>query len=118
MQTTIKKIGGAVGVTIPAHLLKQVGLKAGDKVNVDVIDGYIVITKAKPKYTVDELLAKCNPNEPINEDMKEWDQTKPLGLEYGSVEWDNSLSSEERVSDDFLPEVENQTKTERDSSQD
>jgi antitoxin ChpS len=81
MKTIIKKIGNEIGVIIPDSILKKLDLKVGNKVDIDVINGQIVVSKSKLKYTLDELLVKCDPNAPLTEEIKEWDQIKPVGLE-------------------------------------
>ncbi|MGD6968367.1 AbrB/MazE/SpoVT family DNA-binding domain-containing protein [Rossellomorea vietnamensis] len=41
----VTKIGNSYGITLPAELLKQVGLAQGDDVQVEVKDGKIVLRK-------------------------------------------------------------------------
>ncbi|RDI36906.1 AbrB/MazE/SpoVT family DNA-binding domain-containing protein [Falsibacillus pallidus] len=41
----VTKIGNSFGITLPIDLLKQVGLAQGDEVQVEVIDGKIVLRK-------------------------------------------------------------------------
>ncbi len=118
MRTTIRKIENANGIIIPPHLLQKLGLKTGDKVNVDVQDGQIVIIKANPKYTVEELLEQCDPDAPLSEEVKEWVQMKPVGREYGSSEWDSFFSSENPLPEDFFPERTSQIKSKTDSGDD
>lgn len=81
MQTIIRKIGNANGVIIPARLLQKFSLKTGDKVNIDEVNGQIVIKPAKPKYTLDELLAKCDPTAPMSSEMKLWDHVRAINNE-------------------------------------
>jgi hypothetical protein len=35
----------------------------------------------KTRYTLNELLAQCDPSAPIPEDMKEWLSARPVGKE-------------------------------------
>ena len=44
MKTAIRKIGNSYGVIIPKLVLAKTGAKAGDKVDVAVRDGKIVLT--------------------------------------------------------------------------
>ncbi len=83
MLTQIRKIGNSAGAIIPAHLLKQLKLSEGDSIDVTVGDGYIIIKSAtdKPKYTLAELLRKCNPNAPIVKELDAWEQAAPVGIE-------------------------------------
>ncbi|WP_330111079.1 AbrB/MazE/SpoVT family DNA-binding domain-containing protein [Methylophaga thalassica] len=81
MDTVIRKIGNSDGAIIPAALLKRFNLKTGDKISLVASAAGIVITSAKPKYTLDELLAKCDLDSPMPEDVKEWDSVQPVGNE-------------------------------------
>ncbi|MFC3116185.1 AbrB/MazE/SpoVT family DNA-binding domain-containing protein [Cellvibrio fontiphilus] len=83
MLTQIRKIGNSAGAIIPSSLLKELKLREGDSVDLSVVDNYIVIkpTNTKPKYTLDELLNKCNPNAPKNKELDAWEKIKPTGNE-------------------------------------
>jgi antitoxin ChpS len=85
MPAMIKKIYSANGIIIPKKILKKLGLIVGEKVNINEINGRILITKSKPKYTLDKLLAECDACTPMCEDLKIWDQLEPVGLEYGNT---------------------------------
>ena len=73
--TTLTKWGNATGLRIPQAFLKQLGLQAGDKVNVTLKDEGLVISKAGP--TLEDLLEECTPqnrhkeyfNEPFGKEM-------------------------------------------------
>ncbi|MDQ0257551.1 putative addiction module antidote [Evansella vedderi] len=41
----VTKIGNSFGITLPAELLREVGLSQGDDVQVEVKDGKIVLRK-------------------------------------------------------------------------
>jgi antitoxin ChpS len=36
---------------------------------------------AKPKYSLDELLAKCDESAPIPQELAQWDDAQPIGKE-------------------------------------
>lgn len=55
--TTLSKWGNATGFRIPQAFLKQLGLEAGDKVNVTLENDGLVISKAGP--TLEDLLKGC-----------------------------------------------------------
>lgn len=52
--TTLSKWGNATGFRIPQAFLKQLGLEAGDKVNIILEKDGLVISKAGP--TLEDLL--------------------------------------------------------------
>ncbi|HWU18852.1 MAG TPA: AbrB/MazE/SpoVT family DNA-binding domain-containing protein [Devosia sp.] len=43
MQSTLKKIGNSVGIVIPKPLLSEIGAQAGDKIDISVENGQIVV---------------------------------------------------------------------------
>ena len=57
--TTLTKWGNATGLRIPQAFLKQLGLQAGDKVNVTLMEEGLVISKIGP--TLEDLLKGCTP---------------------------------------------------------
>lgn len=52
-ETKLRKTGSAVGATIPADFLRQLELKAGDKVTVSVDEGGVKIVKSDPAFDSD-----------------------------------------------------------------
>lgn len=83
MQTLVRKIGNSAGTIIPATLLKKLNLKEGDRVDIQDDDGRIVIVpnRAKPKYTLTELLAKCDESAPMPQELVDWDNAQEVGNE-------------------------------------
>lgn len=83
METSLRSIGKSKGAVIPAQLLKKLNITVGDKLDVKAENGTLVITpkSLKPKYTLNELLAKCNENAPMLETLIEWDSAQPVGNE-------------------------------------
>lgn len=108
VQTEIRKIDSANGVVIPAWLLKKLNLKTGDTVNIDAINGQILITSVKPKYTLKALLAKCDCDASFPEELNVWNQTEPVGLESTDLssgqKWDSFFFPEDGASDDVFLE--------------
>ena len=56
---TISKWGNSQGIRIPKKYLEQLGLKVGEKVDIKIEDGKIVIipikNKRKPKIDINQL---------------------------------------------------------------
>jgi len=48
MNITIRKIGNSEGIIIPKEMLEQMGLKAGDSVDLRAQDNKIIISAADP----------------------------------------------------------------------
>ncbi len=83
MLTQVRKIGNSAGTIIPAPVLKELKLREGDSIDVSVGDNCIIIkaATAKPKYSLEDLLKKCNPKAPKNKELDTWEKTKPVGNE-------------------------------------
>ncbi len=80
--TNLRKVGGSIMLAVPPALLDVLNLAPGAKVSLTVDNGRLVIEpKARPRYTLAELLAQCDPSaEPVQED-REWLDAKPVGNE-------------------------------------
>jgi antitoxin ChpS len=83
MQTIVRKIGNSTGTIIPASLLKKLGLKKGDCVDIQDDNGRILITpkRTKPQYKLTELLAKCDESAPMPQQLIDWEKTPEVGNE-------------------------------------
>lgn len=80
--THLRKVGGSVMLAVPPALLDMLGLRPGAMVSLAVQgDRLIVEPCTRPHYSLDELLAQCDPSaEPTHED-REWLDAKPVGDE-------------------------------------
>ena len=47
MEIRLQKWGNSLGIRIPSTILKSLDLKSNDKINLDLDDDRIIITKAK-----------------------------------------------------------------------
>ena len=81
MKTAVRKIGNSAGVIIAANALQVAGIKLGDEVEIQESPGCIKITAAKPKYTLDELLAQCDQSALAPKELEDWDISQPVGNE-------------------------------------
>jgi antitoxin ChpS len=77
--THLRKVGGSVMLAVPPALLDTLDLHPGAPVGLTVEGNRLIVEPQKrPHYTLDELLAQCDPAaEPTQED-REW-------LDAGSV---------------------------------
>ena len=79
MQTTLRKIGNSTGLILPKSVLDALKLKNGDSIDIETKNEVILIKKDKPHYSLEELIAKCDPDAPpVSHD---WDNIKPVGNE-------------------------------------
>jgi len=82
LTTTLRKVGGSVMMVVPPAILDQLGLQAGASVAM-AVDGerLIVERPRKLRYTLDELLAQCDPNAPLSDEDRAWVNSAPAGRE-------------------------------------
>jgi antitoxin MazE len=61
MMTVLDRWGNSLGVRLPKGVAEAAGLRAGDRVSIEVVDGGVVIRHARPTYHLEELLARLKP---------------------------------------------------------
>ena len=80
--TNLRKVGGSVMLAVPPALLDILRLRPGAKVDLAVESGRLVIQpRQRPRYTLDELLAQCNPKAARTKEESEWLDSGPAGNE-------------------------------------
>ncbi len=80
--TNLRKVGGSIMLAVPPALLETLRLRPGARVDIAVENGRLVVEpKQRPRYTLDELLAQCNPKARRTREEREWLDSKPLGGE-------------------------------------
>jgi antitoxin ChpS len=81
MKSQLRKIGNSTGAIFPAVLLNKLGLSAGDDIVFEQEGDKVFIASSKPKYKLDDLLAKCDESAPMPIDLTQWDELQPVGNE-------------------------------------
>ena len=82
MKAMIRRMGNSQGLIIPKLLLAQIGLEVDYAAELKVEGDTLLIRKPqKTGYTLDELIAQCNPKAPLPADMKDWQAAQPIGRE-------------------------------------
>lgn len=77
----LRKFGNSTGAVFPPMILRDLGLRAGLSMAIDIsTDGKIILSRQR-KYSLSELIAQCDPKAPIPEDLKIWDTDQPVGQE-------------------------------------
>jgi antitoxin ChpS len=80
--TSLRKVGGSIMMAIPPALLDLLQLRAGATVDVSVDHGRLVVEpRPRPRYTLDELLAQCDPSIEPSEEDRRWTSSPPVGGE-------------------------------------
>jgi antitoxin ChpS len=80
--TTLRKVGGSVMLAVPPAVLDILELRAGATVGVEVDAGRLIVAPLRrPRYSLDELLARCDPGAETNAEEREWLAASPVGDE-------------------------------------
>ena len=78
----LKAVGGSVMFAIPKAILEGLGLHADQKVGLSISDGRIIVEpKPKPRYTLAELMAECDLDQPFSDEERAWIEAPPAGRE-------------------------------------
>jgi antitoxin ChpS len=80
--TNLRRVGGSVMLAVPRAILDMLHLEPGATVGL-AVDGerLIVLPQPKPRYTLDELLARWDPQPEITEDDRAWLDLGSIGRE-------------------------------------
>ncbi len=80
--TNLRKVGGSIMLAVPPALLDILRLRPGVKVGIAVEKGRLVVEpQQRPRYTLDELLARCDPKAARTKVEREWLRNNPVGGE-------------------------------------
>ena len=84
--TSLRKVGGSVMLAVPPALLNILQLQPGAKVGVAVESGRLIVeARPRPRYTLAELLAQCDPkarrSKQGSKREREWLNSRPVGRE-------------------------------------
>jgi antitoxin ChpS len=80
--TNLRKVGGSVMLAVPPALLDVLHLQPGAKVGIAVESGRLVVEPQKRRrYTLNELLAQCDPKARRPKEEQAWLDSKPVGGE-------------------------------------
>ncbi|MGG5835403.1 AbrB/MazE/SpoVT family DNA-binding domain-containing protein [Huaxiibacter chinensis] len=78
----LKKVGGSVMLAVPPAVLKTLGLSTDSEVGMTIDNGCLVIEpQTRPRYSLDELLAQCDPHADMNDEEREWIDAPAVGRE-------------------------------------
>lgn len=80
--TSLRKVGGSVMLAVPPAILDLLQLSAGARVGLAVDNGRLVVEpQARPRYTLEELLAQCDVTAASEDEDREWLSGGPAGRE-------------------------------------
>ena len=85
MQTTVRKIGNSAGIILPARLLRELGIREGDALEITVEDGKLVaqkVARPKPVFDLASLVVNTDFDAMRNdEELQQWQAMPPAGRE-------------------------------------
>lgn len=80
--TNLRKVGGSVMLAVPPALLDVLRLRPGAQVGLAIESGRLVVEpQQRHRYTLEELLAQCNPRAARTKEDGEWLGNGPAGAE-------------------------------------
>jgi antitoxin ChpS len=80
--TNLRKVGSSVMLAVPPALLEILKLQPGDKVGMAVERGRLVVEpQRRHRYSLNQLLAQCNPKAWRGKREREWLDSKPVRSE-------------------------------------
>jgi len=81
-KTNLRKVGGSIMLAVPPSVLEILNLQPGSRVGLSVRSGRLVVEPhPRPRYTLDELLAQCNPKARRSKEERQWLSNKSVGGE-------------------------------------
>ncbi|HBY62742.1 MAG TPA: antitoxin [Solibacterales bacterium] len=80
--TNLRKVGGSVMLAVPPALLDILRLRPGAQVGIAIENGRLVVEpQRRPRYTLAELLAQCDPKKASTREDREWLDNRSAGAE-------------------------------------
>ncbi|HAT7591659.1 antitoxin [Citrobacter sp. TBCS-15] len=80
--TRLKKVGGSVLLAVPPAVLKTLGQSTDSEVGMTIDDGCLIIEPQKrPRYSLEELLAQCDPHAEMSDEDRIWIDAPAMGKE-------------------------------------
>lgn len=78
----LRKVGGSVMLAVPPTILEILNMDTGTAVTMEVENGRLIVAhKKQKKYTLQELLSKCDENAPLSDEDREWVNGSAQGRE-------------------------------------
>ncbi len=81
-ETSLRKVGGSTMLTVPPAVLNTMVLGPGSRVGLAVDNGRLIVEPVtRPRYSLEELIAQCDPSAAPPAEDQAWLQAKPVGNE-------------------------------------
>ena len=80
MDVVIRKYGNSSVVVLPPAFMRDLGIQVGSSLAMSTTDGVITLAPKK-RYTLEDLVAQCNPRAKPPADIAAWDNMPSVGRE-------------------------------------
>lgn len=80
-EVVFRKLGNSTGLVFPPAVLRDLGLRPGSCMSLETDAQGTITLRPKRRYTLAELLAQCDPQAPVANDVLAWDAAPPVGTE-------------------------------------
>lgn len=78
----LRKVGGSVMLAVPPAILEMLQMESGASVSMAVESGRLIIEpNVRKKYSLQELLAQCDPSAPLSSEDGVWTGSEATGRE-------------------------------------
>jgi len=81
METILRNFGNSIGLVIPKPVREALHLSAGQTVTLEQTEQGLLVKPRAKKYTLDELLAQCDPTAPMPQEIADWQDMPAAGKE-------------------------------------
>ena len=83
MRTAVlRQVGGSVMLAVPPALLDILEVRSGSTVALDIDGGrLIVVPRRPPSYSLEDLIAQCDPTAPPDDEDRAWIEGAAMGKE-------------------------------------
>lgn len=80
-EIVFRKFGNSTGLVFPPAVLRDLGLRPGSCVSLETSAEGTITLRPKRRYTLADLVAQCDVNAPIPDDVRAWEAAPPVGSE-------------------------------------
>ena len=80
MDVIIRKYGNSSVVVLPPAFMRDLGIQVGSSLSMSTADGVITLAPKK-RYTLEDLVAQCDPRAKPPADIAAWDNMPSVGRE-------------------------------------
>ncbi len=78
----LRSVGGSVMFAVPKPILDSLNLQPNTEVDLSVSEGRLIVQPhSRPRYTLAELVAQCDPDASISTEEQQWLDAEPVGQE-------------------------------------